>query len=112
MKEAKPGDKVVVVTSRGEFQGTLLPRPSLLSQDILVLKLPSGYNIGIASSTVKKITVVEPYSTPVATKQKIPFKKELPTVAILSTGGTIASRVDYRTGGVYADYTAEDFLAM
>ena len=36
----------------------------------------------------------------------------MPTVPILSFGGTISSRVDYKTGGVYADYTAEDFVAM
>ncbi|MEK6921617.1 MAG: Glu-tRNA(Gln) amidotransferase subunit GatD, partial [Nanoarchaeota archaeon] len=45
-------------------------------------------------------------------KKQLPFNKELPTVSILSTGGTISSKIDYRTGGVYADYTAEDFVQM
>ena len=34
------------------------------------------------------------------------------TVSILHTGGTIASKVDYKTGGVIAKYSAEDILSM
>src|SRR5690606_9395508 len=37
--------------------------------------------------------------------------KKLPKVAILSTGGTIASKVDYRTGAVTSQFTADDILA-
>ena len=109
---AKPGDKVKLVTSDGVFEGTLLPRPEMMSQDITVLKLKTGYNIGIESKKIKKTTVIEEYKTPVPKAKKVKLQKDLPTVAILSTGGTISSRIDYRTGGVYADYTAEDFVAM
>jgi len=108
----KAGDKVKLVTSDGEFEGTLLPRPEMMSQDITVLKLKTGYNIGIESKKIKKTTVLEEYKTPVPKAKKVKLQKDLPTVAILSTGGTISSRIDYRTGGVYADYSAEDFVAM
>ncbi len=109
---AKPGDKVKLTTSDGEFEGILLPRPDMMSQDIAVLKLKTGYNIGIESKKIKKTEVLEEYRAPVVKVRKLKENKDLPTVAILSTGGTISSRVDYRTGGVYADYTAEDFVAM
>ncbi len=108
----KAGDKVKLTTSDGEFEGTLLPRPELLSQDITVLKLKTGYNIGIETKKIKKAVVLEEYRSPVVKGKKLKPQKDLPTVAILSTGGTISSRIDYRTGGVYADYTAEDFVAM
>ncbi len=108
----KPGDKVKLSTSDGEFEGILLPRPEMLSQDITVLKLKTGYNIGVESKRIKKSQVLEEYKTPVVKPKKLKVQKDLPTVAILSTGGTISSRIDYRTGGVYADYTAEDFVAM
>jgi len=108
----KAGDKVKVMTSDGEFEGTLLPRPELLSQDITVLKLKTGYNIGIDNKKIKKIDILEEYKSPVVKAKKLKPKSDLPTVAILSTGGTISSRIDYRTGGVYADYSAEDFVAM
>lgn len=108
----KPGDRVKLTTSEGTFEGTLLPRPALLSSDITVLKLKTGYNIGIESKKIEKRTVLQEYQTPVPVRAKIVHDPALPTVAILSTGGTIASRVDYRTGGVYADYSAEDFVMM
>ncbi len=110
--KAKAGDKVKLVTSDGVFEGTLLPRPEMMSQDITVLKLKTGYNIGIESKKIKKAEVLEEYRAPVIKAKKIKVQKDLPTVAILSTGGTISSRIDYRTGGVYADYSAEDFVAM
>ncbi|HLC32754.1 MAG TPA: Glu-tRNA(Gln) amidotransferase subunit GatD [Candidatus Nanoarchaeia archaeon] len=108
----KPGDTVKLITSEGTFEGTLLPRPALLSSDITVLKLTTGYNIGIETKKIKKSTVLLEYEMPIPVRTKISYNPELPTVAILSTGGTIASRIDYRTGGVYADYSAEDFVAM
>ncbi len=108
----KAGDKVKLITSDGEFEGILLPRPELLSQDITVLKLKTGYNIGIESKKIKKITILEEYKSPIPKAKKLKPNPDLPTVAILSTGGTISSRIDYRTGGVYADYSAEDFVAM
>lgn len=110
--KAKAGDKVKLTTSDGEFEGTLLPRPEVLSQDITVLKLKTGYNMGIESKKIKKEVVVEEYTAPIPKVRKLKPNADLPTVAILSTGGTISSRIDYRTGGVYADYTAEDFVAM
>lgn len=108
----KAGDAVRITTPDDVFEGTLLPRPDILSNDITVLKLTTGYNIGIASSKIKKVEVVKPHKEESRKKLKLKKNKNLPTVAILSTGGTISSRVDYRTGGVYADYTAEDFVAM
>lgn len=108
----KPGDKVQLTTCEGEFIGTLLPRPELLSNDITVLKLPSGYNIGIETKKIKKKTLLEEYQTPLPKKTTLSHNNNLPTVAILSTGGTISSRVDYRTGGVASDYSAQDFVAM
>lgn len=108
----KPGDKVKLKTSDNEFKGVLLPRPDLLSSDITVLKLDTGYNIGIETKKIKKKEVVEEYKAPIPKRKKLKVDKTLPTVAILSTGGTISSRIDYKTGGVYADYTAEDFVAM
>ena len=76
------------------------------------LKLKTGYNIGIKKSSIKKIEILEKYKVPEIKTKKYEPQKGLPTVAILSIGGTISSRIDYRTGGVYADYTAEDFVEM
>jgi len=109
---AKAGDYVKVVTDDSEYEGILMPRPELLEKGITVVKLDNGYNIGIEENRIKKIEVKEKYSPKESKKTKIPFDKKLPTVSVLSTGGTISSKVDYKTGGTVAEYTAEDFVEM
>ncbi|MBW2993659.1 Glu-tRNA(Gln) amidotransferase subunit GatD, partial [Candidatus Woesearchaeota archaeon] len=109
---AKEGDRVRVITKEEDFEGILMPRPELLGIGITVIKLDNGYNIGIEKKNIKSIKVIEAYKPKKTSKKKTPVNKKLPAIAILSCGGTISSRVDYKTGGVYADYTAEDFTAM
>ena len=109
---AKPGDKAKVLTEKEEFEGILMPRPELLEKGFTVIKLDNGYNIGIEDKKIKRIELVKEYKPKKEKKAKLPFYKNLPTVSILSTGGTISSKIDYRTGGVHADYTAEDFVEM
>jgi glutamyl-tRNA(Gln) amidotransferase subunit D len=112
MPEAKSGDKVKVIAEKEEFEGILMPRPDILGKDITVIKLDNGYNIGIEKKKITKIEVIEQYSQKKPAKSELKQKKGLPNITILSTGGTISSKIDYKTGGVYADYTAEDFVAM
>lgn len=112
MAEHKAGDAVRVTTDDAEYEGILMPRPDILEKGIIVVKLRNGYNIGIEEKKIKKIEVAEKYEPKKEKKEKIPVNKKLPTVSVISTGGTISSRVDYRTGGVHADYTAEDFVQM
>lgn len=107
---AKPGDRVKVITKDGIKEGILMPNKET---DSVVIKLDNGYNIGIDNKKVKEIKIVEKYK-----EKKITEKKEIkkdskkPTIAILHTGGTIASKVDYRTGGVVASFSDEDFISM
>jgi glutamyl-tRNA(Gln) amidotransferase subunit D len=106
------GDKVKITTVEDTFEGILIPRPAVLDPNITVLKLDNGYNIGISNKKIKKTEVLEQYKKAVKKTPKLKNNSKLPTVAVISTGGTISSSVDYRTGGVYADFTAEDFVAM
>ncbi|MGM5487414.1 MAG: Glu-tRNA(Gln) amidotransferase subunit GatD [Nanobdellota archaeon] len=105
------GDYVEIVTDEGTVEGILMPRPDILDEEVVVLKLDSGYNIGIRKERITDSKVVSTYEPPKPPKE-LSYKKGLPAVAILSVGGTISSKVDYKTGGVYADYTAEDFVTM
>ena len=106
------GDIVKVHTEEQAYEGILMPRPEIFEKDHTIIKLENGYNIGIDNTRIKKIEVIKKYEKKKEEKRKLSHKKGLPTVSILSFGGTISSRVDYRTGGVYADYTAEDFVEM
>lgn len=109
---ANSGDRVKIITEDKELVGTLMPRPEILDQNITVIKLDTGYNIGIEKEKIKEIETLEPYKKPETQKIELTNNPKLPTVSIISTGGTISSKVDYKTGGTYADYTAEDFVQM
>ena len=72
-----------------------------------VVKLDSGYNIGVNPDTCKF------YGHPaesLSKKTEILQKNDLPALSIVSTGGTIASRIDYRTGSVTSQFDASDIL--
>ena len=72
-----------------------------------VVKLDSGYNIGVPPSSC---TLVEHPVTVPLQQPEVVQNKDLPTLAIVSTGGTIASRIDYRTGSVTSQFNASDIL--
>ena len=112
MNMIKFGDQVRVTTKDEVIEGLFLQRPEILEGEFTVIKLDNGYNIGIDNKKIKKIEILKAYQAPKQTKTKFKHDPKLPDVSMLSFGGTISSKVDYRTGGVYADYTAEDFVQL
>ncbi len=90
-----------VKTTRGDFRGIVLPRSENDDDRHIVLKLATGYNVGIAVDTVldmKEEGYKEAhYKIP---EKEFPFSADKPNVKLFGTGGTIASRLDYRTGAV------------
>jgi len=92
---------VAAKTSRGAFRGIVLPRSETADDRHVVLKLDTGYNVGLE---VDSISAMEEkgyrkvvYKIPA---KDVPYKPGLPNVTLFGTGGTIASRLDYRTGAV------------
>jgi len=88
-------------TTRGDFQGVILPRSENDDDAHIVLKLATGYNIGIAVDTILDIKETNfkeiNYKIP---EREFPTSPEKKSIKLLGTGGTIASRLDYRTGAV------------
>ena len=95
-----------VETTRGTFTGIILPRSETADDKHIVLKLRNGYNVGITVNTVtgiKEIGYKEAhYKIP---EKEFPYDPRKPRVKLLGTGGTIASRLDYRTGAVIPAFT-------
>ena len=95
-----------VLTSRGDFKGTVLPRSENDDDRHIVLKIATGYNIGIDIRTITAMTETgykkANYKIP---EKEFPITPGLPKVKLLGTGGTIASRLDYRTGAVIPAFT-------
>lgn len=106
---ANPGDKVRIHTPEEVFEGVLVPS---YEKNVTVLKLENGYNVGIFKGKIVKTEVLETYTQKKAKAEKLKPKKGLPRISVLHTGGTIASRIDYETGGVEAKFTPEDLIKM
>ena len=92
---------VEIKTITGSFTGIVLPRSETADPHHIVLKLRSGYNVGVAAASVESISVQgrkeAHYKIP---EKEFPYDPAKPRVKLLGTGGTIASRLDYRTGAV------------
>ena len=93
------------------YSGIIMPRYEHSDDKHIVLKLKSGYNIGLEISKIEKVEkeqVVEKISE---INEKIEKVEGLPKILLLSTGGTIASKIDYRTGAVTPVLTADELNA-
>ncbi len=92
---------VEIKTGDSNYIGIILPRSENADEYHVVLKLRTGYNIGIASKKIQDINIFgrkeAHYKIP---EKAFPFDPKKPNVKLLGTGGTIASRLDYRTGAV------------
>ncbi len=98
--------QAVVDTTRGTFTGTVLPRSENDDDQHIVMKIITGYNVGVDVATVTGMeeTGYKKANYKIPEKQ-FPVTPGLPRVKLLGTGGTIASRLDYRTGAVIPAFT-------
>lgn len=114
----KLGDSVIIETKNAKHVGVLIPRYEYADVSHLVLKLKNGYNIGINLEKINSIkkTLVESDPTKSDTHNSLTESdnirdspdSQLPNLSLLSTGGTISSKIDYRTGGVMPALTAKE----
>ncbi|MGC8687170.1 MAG: Glu-tRNA(Gln) amidotransferase subunit GatD [Candidatus Micrarchaeia archaeon] len=99
----KVGDRISIDSGTEVIEGELMPRTSVNADDIIVIKLDNGYNTGIAykdGMSIKKLRNRSgTASFPEAKVQK--GDSSMPTISLIYTGGTIGSKIDYKTGGVY-----------
>ena len=94
--------RVKLVLDNGDvFEGVLIPPTQFSDPDVVVVKLKNGYNVGFKRSRVKEIIDLGEVKPPEAAAPSAAPRVESEKVWLLATGGTILSRVDYVTGGVY-----------
>jgi glutamyl-tRNA(Gln) amidotransferase subunit D len=105
MDNVRHGDHVKVVKDGKEFFGVLMPSTTTY----IVIKLDSGYNVGFAPDGLK-ISLIEKGAPVTVKRLSRPVRSDLPHLSIISTGGTIASKIDYRTGAVTSQFDAEDII--
>ncbi len=101
------GDSVKILADI-TYSGIVMPRYEHSDDKHIVLKLKSGYNVGLEIAKIKKIGKGLTSEKIVEKNEKVEKNKKLPNILLLSTGGTIASKIDYRTGSVTPVLTAEE----
>jgi len=115
----KIGDRILLKQDKKHFEGLLMPQYG--DPDTIVLKLDNGYNIGLKfsgtitkskHSTPREVKKEEKYELGRVSKDllKLKFDPKKPPISIISTGGTISSRIDYKTGAVTGLEDPREFL--
>ncbi len=95
------GDRLRIIRDGRVFEGVLMPREALYGdKPYIVIKLDNGYNIGVRYTGREEIVVVGRRGEKRVKPPEIAQNPKLPHVTLLSTGGTIVSKIDYETGAV------------
>ena len=111
--DAEIGDIIRVTKGEDSWEGILIPRSEIGDEFHVVIKMKSGYNVGVHINHSAKLEKIGEGDKPKFTPPPLPAQNsKLPRIAIVSTGGTIASRVDYRTGGVRAAMSASELYSV
>jgi glutamyl-tRNA(Gln) amidotransferase subunit D len=105
-KGIETGDRIKVK----DEEGRLMPKPDTDDPEIINLKLDSGYNIGLKPEEIELVEKREKPETD--SEADIKHRDHKKDILVLHTGGTIASRVSYETGGVKASFEQEDMVQM
>jgi glutamyl-tRNA(Gln) amidotransferase subunit D len=106
----KIGDRVKIFLAKNEYEGILL-ESSKFEKGIILLKLDSGYNIGFYKKDIFNIKLIK---KSIEKENKIIINKnnKKPNIAMIITGGTIASKLDSKTGGVTPINRSEDLFII
>jgi glutamyl-tRNA(Gln) amidotransferase subunit D len=108
------GDIIRIITCRSKiYEGVLISRMEGGDPTNIIIKMKNGYNVGIAVSEGDRIEKIGVGVKPMFTSPVLPEQSSvLPHVVIMSTGGTIANRVDYRTGVVCSAISASELYGV
>jgi glutamyl-tRNA(Gln) amidotransferase subunit D len=104
------GHRIAIEKDGSAYEGILMPNTG--DPDILVVKLDNGYNAGLSpeGAKIRKLGSEKPSSMTTRQKDNLHFDKSLPFVSLVTTGGTITSKIDYNTGGVTSLMTPEELV--
>jgi glutamyl-tRNA(Gln) amidotransferase subunit D len=106
-QKVKIGNEISMVIGSKEYNGILLDN-SEKESDILIVKLNNGYNVGLEINDSIKF-IGEGYSFK-NNESSDNFFNEDNDISILTFGGTISSKVEYKTGAVYPSISNKEFV--
>ncbi len=115
-ENAEPGDLVEVKKGEQVYQGVMMPRSEGYNPDHITIKLDTGYNVGIRvkennkKTAEIKILKKKAYKIGKAKPRKLKFSSDKPKISLITTGGTITSKIDYTTGAVTSLMSNDELL--
>jgi glutamyl-tRNA(Gln) amidotransferase subunit D len=108
MQKFNVGDSVKIFGNGFQYSGAVMPSQE---ESIVILKLDNGYNVGISQKKIQKVQVRSKAKKSASQIRKMKSDSKLPNITIITTGGTITSRVDYKTGAVHPLTNPEELIA-
>lgn len=98
------------------LEGIVMPSTEFSGSDVIVLKLRNGYNVGISREKIARLAIIRRGAAEIG-KVPPPARTEIEgegdrNITLISTGGTIASKVEYETGAVRPAITASELAEM
>jgi len=109
--DIKVGERIRVIKGKEIYEGFLMPRSELGDDNHVVIKLDNGYNIGIRIDGAKIERIPYKKEEKKGAISSVRFSEDKPLVTILGTGGTIASKIDYKTGAVHPSFSTEELAS-
>lgn len=104
------GDIIRIRFDGNTIEGRLMQNTEANAEDSLIIKMNNGYNIGFRFDKVKIERVKSGNESVKFPRADIGKREGLPDIGLFYTGGTIGSRIDYVTGGVYMLTKPEELL--
>jgi len=117
------GDRILIKKAKISYEGILMPRSEIGNPNALVIKIDSGYNVGLLYDKNTKLKKSHQKSSRALKEENeielgkirkellnITFDSKKDPISLISVGGTISSRVDYKTGGVTGIMNPKEFL--
>ena len=112
LKSLKFGDVVEINFSKRDFHGDFIRFDD--DRRLIIIKLKSGYDVAIPEKEAAKISLIQKATLEkkkeTVTKETLPFAN--PDLTIITTGGTISSKIDYKTGGVSPSVPPEYYFQI
>jgi len=103
------GDVIEFKKNNLVIKGVLMPSYSK-TDDVILVKLDNGYNVGFSINGVSNFKVLEKKTPTKSSEVTKGESKEKSEVKIISTGGTIVSKIEYDTGAVRPALTTEEII--
>ncbi len=105
------GDLIEIIFKDKKINGEFIKFDS--DKKLVIIKLKSGYDIALPSGEVSSARLLKKGAGEMAmTGKSEHINQSNPDLSLITTGGTISSKIDYKTGGVSPSVPSEYYFQI